>query len=116
MRILKDTHLKVFIAILVAYSALHLYTAIFGIFTTVLQRSTYLAFLLLLCFILYPATAHSPKERSLVVDWVFAAVAVSKELFTGIDPHRFIFFAIRPVLLRQWNQQFRPVVSACHQS
>ncbi|GKH49738.1 C4-dicarboxylate ABC transporter [Eubacteriales bacterium] len=62
-------------AITICMSAYHLYTAIFSI-SPMLQRSYHLSFVLVLVFLLYPATTKSPVNRPSVIDWFLAALSV----------------------------------------
>jgi TRAP transporter 4TM/12TM fusion protein len=52
----------------VAASLIHLYTAGFGTFEPRTMRSMHLMFLLPMVYILFPATARSPKDRPSVLD------------------------------------------------
>ncbi|PWM24282.1 MAG: C4-dicarboxylate ABC transporter permease [Oscillospiraceae bacterium] len=61
--------------ITVCMSAYHLYTAIYSI-SPMLQRSYHLAFVLVLVFLLYPATSRSPVDRPSIVDWFLAGLSV----------------------------------------
>ena len=62
-------------AITICMSAYHLYTAIFSI-SPMLQRSYHLSFVLVLVFLLYPATTKSPVDRPSAIDWFLAALSV----------------------------------------
>ena len=73
---------------LVTCACFHLYTALFGVFNTLLQRSIHLAFLLPLCFIYYPATGRSDQSKPTAMDWVLAFAALSTELFVIFDYER----------------------------
>ena len=52
---------------------------VFGVFNLnfVEARSTHLTFALLLAFAAFPASAHSPRDRVPVIDWVLAILAAS---------------------------------------
>jgi TRAP transporter 4TM/12TM fusion protein len=52
---------------------------VFGVFNLnfVEARSTHLTFALLLAFAAFPASAHSPRDRVPVMDWVLAILAAS---------------------------------------
>ena len=76
------------IALLTVCAAFHLYTAAFGVFTTLLQRSLHLVLLVPVCFLFYPATARSPQDRPSVFDWIWAGLAAAAELFVVIDHER----------------------------
>lgn len=74
--------------LLVICAGFHLYTAAFGVFTTLLQRSFHLLFLVPLCFLFYPAFSNSPQERPSFFDWLWAGLAVAAELFVVIEHER----------------------------
>jgi len=62
-------------ALAVGASCFHIYTTWAGSLEPRLQRAVHLGFLLPLTFLLYPATARSPKERPSAWDWLWAALA-----------------------------------------
>ena len=74
--------------LLVLCAGFHLYTAAFGIFTTLLQRSIHLLLLVPLCFLFYPALSTSPQDRPSLFDWAWALFAAFGELFIIIDHAR----------------------------
>jgi len=76
------------IALLTFCALFHLYTAVFGVFTTLLQRSMHLLLLVPVGFLFYPATARSPKNRPSAFDWLWAGLAAAGELFVVIDHAR----------------------------
>ncbi len=55
---------KAVTVIAVSMSLFHLYTAGFGSLMFIKQRAVHLAFLLVLAFLLYPATAKSPRREN----------------------------------------------------
>jgi|WetSurMetagenome_2_1015567.scaffolds.fasta_scaffold11721_2 TRAP transporter 4TM/12TM fusion protein len=61
-------------ALAVGASCFHIYTTWAGFLEPRLQRAVHLGFLLPLAFLLYPATAKSPKDRPSVWDWIWAAL------------------------------------------
>lgn len=65
-----------------AAALFHLYTGGFGFFEPREQRSLHLLFLLPLCFILFPATETSPKDRPSVLDWGLAFLALLPNLYS----------------------------------
>lgn len=74
--------------LLTVCACFHLYTAAFGIFTTLIQRSVHLVFLIPLCFLFYPALSNSPKDRPSLFDWGWAGLATMGELFIIVDHAR----------------------------
>lgn len=68
--------MKLFITVFtVALAVFQLYTAFFGVFPAMQQRSLHMAFVLPLIFLLYPMWKSSPKDRPSLCDWMFAAGA-----------------------------------------
>lgn len=63
-------------AIAIGMSLFHLYTAGFGLLLTMKQRALHLLFVLVLGFLMYPATRKSRKDRISILDWGFAALGV----------------------------------------
>ncbi len=69
-------NLKLLITVLtVALAVFQLYTAFFGLFPAMQQRSLHIAFVLPLIFLLYPRGKSSPRSKPTLFDWVFAAAA-----------------------------------------
>ena len=75
------TWAKAVTVIAVSMSLFHLYTAGFGSLMFIKQRAVHLAFLLILAFLLYPATAKSPKERPSTLDLCLAVLAAMAALY-----------------------------------
>lgn len=61
-------------AIAIIFSLFQLYTALFGTFPAQLQRSVHLGFVLLLAFLLYPATSKSSKKELPILDIVLGVI------------------------------------------
>lgn len=73
---------KVLVSILsISLVAFQMYTSGFGIFTDTIQRSIHLGFVLVLCFLLKPATKRSPKDRVPLYDIAFAAISAAAAIF-----------------------------------
>src|SRR5574337_614084 len=60
----------------VGASCFHIYTTWAGFLEPRLQRAVHLGFLLPLTFLLYPATAGSPRNRPSAWDWLWAAFSL----------------------------------------
>lgn len=103
---------KAIISILsVALVAFQMYTSGFGIFTDTIQRSVHLGFVLVLCFLLKPASKNSPRETIPFYDIVFAVISAISALYILTiyekilwDPMEWygaidIFFAVSMTLL-----------------
>lgn len=88
MRTFKGHQANIITFVLVICACFHLYTAIFGVFTTILQRSIHLAFLLPLCFLYYPATIRSRQDKPSIIDWILAFVSLAPMLFIIVDHER----------------------------
>jgi TRAP transporter 4TM/12TM fusion protein len=65
----------------VGASCFHIYTTWAGFLEPRLHRTVHLGFLLPLTFLLYPATARSPKVRPSVWDWTCAALGLLSNLY-----------------------------------
>jgi len=68
-------------ALAVGASCFHIYTTWAGFLEPRLQRAVHLGFLLPLAFLLYPATARSPKGRPSAWDWGWAALGLLSNLY-----------------------------------
>jgi TRAP-type uncharacterized transport system fused permease subunit len=68
-------------ALTVLLAVFHLYTAFFGLFPSMQQRSFHIAFVLALIFLLYPATSRSPMERPSPLDWICAGLGALCSLY-----------------------------------
>lgn len=67
--------LRVVITLLTVVLAIfHLYTAYFGLFPAMQQRSFHIGFVLILVFLLYPACRGTSKGRPSWLDWLLAAL------------------------------------------
>ncbi|MDT8903727.1 TRAP transporter permease [Anaeroselena agilis] len=71
---------KIIAVIAIAMSLFHLYTAGIGVFEAIKQRSIHLTFVLVLVFLLYPATSKSPKAKVTPIDVMLAALS----FFAGV--------------------------------
>ncbi len=68
--------------IAIAMSCFHLYTSGFGTLMAMKQRSVHLAFLLVLTFLLYPASKNrSPKGRPSVLDMIWIGLSLTSSLY-----------------------------------
>ena len=68
-------------ALAVGASCFHIYTTWAGFLEPRLQRAVHLGFLLPLAFLLYPATARSPKGRPSAWDWAWAALGFLSNVY-----------------------------------
>jgi len=62
--------------IAIAMSLFHLYTAGFGILLAMKQRAVHLMFVLVLGFLLYPASKRFDKTKIQFFDWLFAGAGI----------------------------------------
>lgn len=60
----------------VALAVFQLYTAFFGLFPAMQQRSIHIAFIMPLIFLFYPMTKKSSRELPSALDWLFALLSV----------------------------------------
>ncbi|MDR1874339.1 MAG: TRAP transporter large permease subunit, partial [Synergistaceae bacterium] len=67
--------------IAVLMSCFHLYTSAFGLLMEMWQRAIHLSFVLVLVFLLYPATSRSLKKRIPWYDWILAAIGAFVTLY-----------------------------------
>ena len=65
----------------VMMSLFHLYPSAFGLLKEMWQRPIHLCFVLVLVFLLYPATSRSPKDRIPWYDYLWAAVGAFVTLY-----------------------------------
>lgn len=82
MRELKGPSLWLVLALGAGAALFHLWTAGFGFFEPREQRSLHLLLLLPLAFLLFPATARSPRDRPSALDWALAALAILPNLYS----------------------------------
>lgn len=77
VRSLKGTTGKIITCIAVLMSLFHLYTAFFGVFESIMQRSAHLAFALALTFAVYkPTKKVMESEKIPWYDWIFIALSL----------------------------------------
>lgn len=71
--------------IAVMMSLFHLYTSAFGLLKEMWQRPIHLCFVLVLVFLLYPATSRSPRDRIPWYDYLWAAVGAFVTLYMAAE-------------------------------
>tara|TARA_R110002049_G_scaffold309077_1_gene516617 strand:- start:18405 stop:20360 length:1956 start_codon:yes stop_codon:yes gene_type:complete len=76
-------------SIAVAYALFHVYTAGFGNFPSLIQRSTHVGFALVLVFMLYSARGKGGRTPS-YLDWVFVAVSLAATAWVSLNFDRFM--------------------------
>ncbi|MBT2661664.1 TRAP transporter permease [Bacillus sp. ISL-45] len=77
LRLLKGAAAKVISIVAVLMSLFHLYTAFFGVFESILQRSAHLAFALVLTFAIYKPSKKAVKDESIPwYDWLFMILSI----------------------------------------
>mgnify|MGYP001693778733 CR=1 FL=1 len=67
--------------IAVLMSLFHLYTSAFGLMKEMWQRPIHLCFVLVLVFLLYPATSRGPRDRIPWYDYLWAALSAFVTLY-----------------------------------
>ncbi|WP_254178658.1 TRAP transporter permease [Cytobacillus oceanisediminis] len=78
LRLLKGAAAKIISIIAVLMSLFHLYTAFFGVFESILQRSAHLAFALALTFAIYKPSKKAAKNESIPwYDWLFMILSIA---------------------------------------
>lgn len=77
LRSLKGAGGKIITVIAVLMSLFHLYTAFFGVFESILQRSAHLSFALILTFAMYKPSKKVVKNESIPwYDWLFIVLSI----------------------------------------
>ncbi len=59
----------------------HMYTACFGVLSDLLQRSVHLFFVLMLCFILKPASKKAPKDKVPIYDIILVLISAASTVY-----------------------------------
>jgi len=75
---------KVIAAIAIAFSCFQVYTAIFGVFDAMIQRTIHLAFAFTLVFLLFPMNKKWPRDRIHPIDFIFAIIGAGTPLYITI--------------------------------
>ena len=65
------------------------YSAFFGAFLPMVQRSVHLCLMLVVIFLWFPATKYSPKDRPSILDYAFCAIALGVLAWTLFSNERF---------------------------
>lgn len=89
-RDLKGYAAKIVFVIAVLMSLYHLYTAGFGLLLSALQRAYHLMFVLVLGFLLYPATKKSDKTKIPFYDVIFALIGIAVTLYIPMNYEQLI--------------------------
>lgn len=77
VRPLKGITGKIISIVAIAMSLFHLYTALFGVFESILQRSAHLSFALILTFAIYKPTKKVTKNENIPwYDWLFILLSI----------------------------------------
>jgi TRAP transporter 4TM/12TM fusion protein len=78
LRSLKGAAAKIISIVAVIMSLFHLYTAFFGVFESILQRSAHLSFALILTFAIYKPSKKAVKNESIPwYDWLFMILSIA---------------------------------------
>ena len=77
------------VAILMSFY--HLYTAGVGVPTAMIHRSRHLAFALFLCFLYFPFSSKSKRDRISFIDWIFAISGAIVALYTSAVYEHLVF-------------------------
>jgi len=76
---------KVIAAIAVCFSLFHVYTAMFGVFDAMIQRSIHVAFALCLIFLLFPTSKKWSRTKMNPVDAILAVLGTGASLYITIQ-------------------------------
>ncbi|HRZ66258.1 MAG TPA: TRAP transporter permease [Spirochaetia bacterium] len=71
-------------ALAIAFTLFQLYTAVFGVFDAMIQRSIHLAFGLCLVYLLYPTSKKWPRDRIHPIDAALAVLAAGAPIYIVI--------------------------------
>ncbi len=82
--------------IAISFSAMGLWTNSFGLISAMRQSGLFVGFLLLLIFLLYPATKKSQMTKIPIIDWAFAILGASGGLYTYFFTDAFAQRALEP--------------------
>ncbi|MBP7094818.1 MAG: TRAP transporter permease [Spirochaetia bacterium] len=72
---------KLVAAIAIVFSSFQVYTAVFGVFDAMIQRSIHLSFGLALIFLLYPASKKWPRSSIHPLDWALSALGALTPMY-----------------------------------
>jgi TRAP transporter 4TM/12TM fusion protein len=75
---------KIIAAIAIAFSFFHIYTALFGVFDAMIQRSIHLSFAFCLVFLLYPSSKKWSRTKLNPIDAVLAVIGAGTPLYITI--------------------------------
>ena len=75
---------KVIAAIAIAFSFFHIYTALFGVFDAMIQRSIHLSFAFCLVFLLYPSSKKWSRTKLNPIDAILAVIGAGAPLYITI--------------------------------
>jgi len=76
---------KAIAALAIVFTSFQLYTAIFGVLDSMIQRSAHLSFGLVLIYLLYPASKKWPRDSIHPMDWLFAVMGGAAPLYIIIS-------------------------------
>jgi len=84
------------VIVAIFFSLMGLWTNSFGVISAMRQIGLFVAFLLFLIFLLYPAAKNSPRDRATILDWILAMLGAAGGLYTFFFAES---FAMRPLIL-----------------
>jgi len=90
---------KVVAAIAIAFSSFQIYTALFGVFDAMIQRSIHLAFAFSLIYLLYPTSKKWSRERLNPLDAILAVLASGAPIYILVVYKDLVQRAGAPTLL-----------------
>lgn len=95
--ILKGISAWIISVVAITMALFHLYTAGFGVMVATSQRGIHLTFLLILCFLLYPATKDAPKDKISKVDIILVFLSLFVTLYPVVFQERIQQMAHLPI-------------------
>ena len=87
-------------AIALLFSAFQLFTAYAGAFPDLIQRSTHMAFAIVLGFLMYSATSKSPRSRPSVVDLLCMIMGLLVCVYAALNYDRIM---MNPGISNRWD-------------
>lgn len=91
----------------IALVLFQIYTAGFGVFPDVVQRSVHLFFVLTLCFMLRPATKKAPKDKVPFYDLLLAVIAGCSTVYILFNYQKILWDPM------QWVDPFDMIFAGC---
>lgn len=83
----------------ISMSSFHIYTAAFGLFSSMIQRSVHLLFAFMIAFLFFPATIRSPHHRPSAIDLLMIALLSFSTAYLILDFEELVYRVGLPTIL-----------------